>query len=94
MPARPDCGPSLFKAPQGQLGLKLEVKKVPTEVFVVDHIEKATRERARLSGVRDTATGAHGRASEGSAEPEPAALYRYQSHIFLKLRFESEHFRP
>jgi uncharacterized protein (TIGR03435 family) len=37
-----DSGPSLFKALQEQLGLKLEVKKVPIEVLIIDHIEKAT----------------------------------------------------
>ena len=36
-----DNGPSLFVALQEQLGLKLEVKKVPIEVLVIDHIEKA-----------------------------------------------------
>ena len=37
-----DAGPSLFKALQEQLGLRLEVKKMPTEVLVIDHIEKAS----------------------------------------------------
>jgi uncharacterized protein (TIGR03435 family) len=36
-----DSGPSLFKALQEQLGLRLEAKKMPTEVLVIDHIEKA-----------------------------------------------------
>src|SRR5215472_2451976 len=36
-----DSAPSLFKALQEQLGLKLEVKKVPIEVLIIDHIEKA-----------------------------------------------------
>ena len=38
----PDSGPSLFVALQEQLGLKLEVKKVPTEVLLIDHVEKAS----------------------------------------------------
>jgi uncharacterized protein (TIGR03435 family) len=37
-----DVGLSLFKALQEQLGLKLEVKKMPTDVLVIDHIEKAS----------------------------------------------------
>jgi uncharacterized protein (TIGR03435 family) len=32
--------PDIFSAVQSQLGLKLEQKKVPVEVFVVDHMEK------------------------------------------------------
>jgi uncharacterized protein (TIGR03435 family) len=32
--------PDLITAVQSQLGLKLEAKKVPVEIFVVDHIEK------------------------------------------------------
>jgi uncharacterized protein (TIGR03435 family) len=44
-PGRPSPSadaPDLFEAVQDQLGLKLEGKKGPVEVLVVDHAEKAT----------------------------------------------------
>lgn len=34
-------GPSIFAAVQEQLGLKLEVKKFPVEMFVIDHIDRS-----------------------------------------------------
>jgi len=33
-------GPSLFSALQEQLGLRLEARKVPTEIVVIDHVER------------------------------------------------------
>jgi len=38
-PAPDNSGPSLFTALEEQLGLKLEAKKVPADVIVIDHIE-------------------------------------------------------
>jgi uncharacterized protein (TIGR03435 family) len=40
MPEAPEPLPNIFAAMQSQLGLKLERKPVPAEVFVVDHMEK------------------------------------------------------
>lgn len=40
----PDAGPSLATAIQEQLGLKLEPKKTPTDVVVVDHYQKVPTE--------------------------------------------------
>ena len=39
-----DGGPDLFAALQQQLGLKLEDRKAPFEVMVIDHIEKTPTE--------------------------------------------------
>lgn len=39
-----DAGPNLFRAVQEQLGLKLEPKKTPIDVLVVDHFEKTPTE--------------------------------------------------
>ena len=39
-----DSGPDIFAAVQEQLGLKLEAKKGPVEVLIVDHAEKVPTE--------------------------------------------------
>jgi uncharacterized protein (TIGR03435 family) len=35
-----DAAPDIFAAMQQQLGLKLESKKAPVDVMVIDHVEK------------------------------------------------------
>jgi uncharacterized protein (TIGR03435 family) len=40
-PDSPQIGPSVLTAVQDQLGLKLVQEKAPTDVLVIDHIEKA-----------------------------------------------------
>ncbi len=42
-----DSSSSLFNAIQEQLGLKLEPHKGPTQVFVIDHIEKPAQEQGQ-----------------------------------------------
>jgi uncharacterized protein (TIGR03435 family) len=37
-------GPDIFAAVQEQLGLKMESKKSPVEIFVIDHVEKSPTE--------------------------------------------------
>jgi uncharacterized protein (TIGR03435 family) len=36
----PTVGPTIFSAVQSQLGLKLEMKKIPTETIVVDSSDR------------------------------------------------------
>jgi uncharacterized protein (TIGR03435 family) len=39
-----DTSPTLFQALEKQLGLRLEPKKSPVQVLVIDHMEKAPKE--------------------------------------------------
>jgi uncharacterized protein (TIGR03435 family) len=43
-PASEESGPSIFRAVQEQLGLKLESKKSMVDILIVDHIEKLPTE--------------------------------------------------
>ena len=40
----PEPGPSLFAALNDQLGLRLQTRKVPVDVVIVDHMERAPTE--------------------------------------------------
>jgi uncharacterized protein (TIGR03435 family) len=44
VPPAANGGPSIFTAIEEQLGLKLEPRKVPVDIFVVDHVEKTPTE--------------------------------------------------
>jgi uncharacterized protein (TIGR03435 family) len=39
-PTDPDDAPSIFTALQERLGLRLEPRKTPVDVLVIDHIQK------------------------------------------------------
>jgi uncharacterized protein (TIGR03435 family) len=36
------AGPSIFTAMGEQLGLKLETQKAPVQIFIIDHVQKAS----------------------------------------------------
>jgi uncharacterized protein (TIGR03435 family) len=42
MTAETSSAPELFTAIREQLGLRLELRKVPLEILVIDHAEKPT----------------------------------------------------
>jgi uncharacterized protein (TIGR03435 family) len=42
--ANPNPGPSIFTAVEENLGLKLEARKAPIDVLVIDHVEKVPTE--------------------------------------------------
>src|SRR5437762_9159339 len=43
-PASPNAGPSIFTAVEENLGLKLEARKAPIDVLVIDHVERVPTE--------------------------------------------------
>ncbi len=44
LPSADPSGPSIFTAVQEQLGLKLDAKKSPVDILVIDHLEKTPTE--------------------------------------------------